>query len=119
MPGTSASTSGRIEASSSGSSVRAPVAPPVPKPGRTDSSSGRVKPSTKIGEVPCPVDQVVEEVQQPRVGVLDVLHEQDHRVGRRQPLEEDPPAGEELLLAELPPVAGERAPDSRARRVPT
>jgi len=49
------------------------------------------------GQVPGPVDQVVQEVQQAGVGVLGVLDQQHHRLGRGQPLEEQPPSREQLL----------------------
>ena len=47
-----------------------------------------------------PVDEVVEEVEQGRVGVLRVLDQQHHRADVGQSLEEQPPAGEQLLAAE-------------------
>jgi hypothetical protein len=80
-------------------------------------------------QVPHPVDQVVQEVQQAGVGVLRVLDQQDHRVLGRQPLEEQPPAGEQLLPgqgftavpgerhAEQPALAG--APQSPQKRSPS
>jgi hypothetical protein len=55
-------------------------------------------------QVPGPVDQVVQEVQQPGVGMLGVLDQQHHRVLGRQPLEEQPPPGEQLLPGQRDPV---------------
>ena len=50
---------------------------------------------------PAPLEDVVDEVEQPRVRVLEVLEQQDHggRVG--QPLEERPPGGEQLVGGDL------------------
>jgi hypothetical protein len=48
-------------------------------------------------DVARPVDQVVQKVEQTGVGVLRVLDEQHDRLHLGQPLEEQPPAGEELL----------------------
>ena len=55
-------------------------------------------------QVPGPVDQVVQEIQQSRIGVLGVLHQQHHRCTRRQPLEEQPPPREQLLPAQRAPA---------------
>ena len=44
-----------------------------------------------------PLEEVVDEVEQARVGEVEVLEDQDDRGGRRQPLEERPPGPEELL----------------------
>ena len=52
------------------------------------------------GQVLGPVDQVVQEVQQAAVGVLGVLDQQHDRRLSRQPLEEQPPPGEQLLSGE-------------------
>ena len=61
------------------------------------------------GQVARPVDQVVQEVQQPDVSVVRVLHQQHDRVHCRHPLEERPPAGEQLLPRQLTSrVVGER-----------
>ena len=48
--------------------------------------------------VPRPVEQVLDEVEQPRVGPLHVLEGEHGRVGLGQPLEEEPPGAEQLLL---------------------
>jgi hypothetical protein len=45
-------------------------------------------------QIPHPVDQIVQEIEQAHVGVLGVLHEQDHWVLGGEPLEEQPPPGE-------------------------
>ncbi len=47
---------------------------------------------------PRPVEQVLEEVEQTGVSPLDVLEDQDGRRLLGEPLEEDPPGGEEVLL---------------------
>ena len=56
------------------------------------------------GQVPHPVDQVVQEVQQPGVGVVGVLDQQHHRILGRQPLEEQPPPGEQFLPRQRLPL---------------
>jgi len=38
-------------------------------------------------QAPHPVGEIVREIQQPRIGVLGVLHQQYHRVHRGRPLE--------------------------------
>jgi hypothetical protein len=43
-----------------------------------------------------PLDEVVDEVQQPRVGPLDVLEDHHHGSGGRDALEEQPPAREQV-----------------------
>ena len=71
-------------------------------------------------QVPGPVDQVVQEVQQAGVGVLGVLDQQHHRLLGGQPLEEQPPAGEQLLPASGAPASPAGVtPSSRPSRVPT
>ena len=47
---------------------------------------------------PGPLEQVLEEVEQPGVRPLHVLEDEDDRVALGQPLEEDPPGREEVLL---------------------
>ena len=69
-------------------------AEPRPSPGR---SSGRANTSTIDRQVPGPVDEMIQEVQQARVGVLGVLDQQHHRATLREPLEEQPPPREQLL----------------------
>ena len=48
-------------------------------------------------QVAGPVDEMIQEVEQPGVGVLGVLDHQHHRVHRREALEEQPPPAEQLL----------------------
>ena len=71
---------------------------PVPNPGRVCSSSGRANDQHEDRQVAGPVDEVVEEVEQPGVRVLGVLDHEHDRLDRGHPLEEEPPAGEQLLL---------------------
>ena len=47
---------------------------------------------------------MIQEIQQPRVGALGVLHHQHHRALGGEPLEEQPPPGEQLLPAQRPPA---------------
>ena len=44
-----------------------------------------------------PLEQVLDEVEQARVGPLHVLEHEDGRVHVREPLEEEPPRGEEVV----------------------
>jgi hypothetical protein len=46
---------------------------------------------------------MIGKVQQANVGVLDILNQEHHRVLGRQPLEEQPPAGEQLLPGQWGP----------------
>ncbi len=45
-----------------------------------------------------PLEQVFEKVEQPRVGPLQILEHENRRRLLGQPLEQDPPGGEEVLL---------------------
>src|SRR6266851_5676322 len=47
---------------------------------------------------PRPVEQVFDEVEQARVGPLHVLEREHRRIRLGEPLEEEPPGGEEILL---------------------
>ena len=47
---------------------------------------------------PRPVEQVLDEVEQARVGPLHVLEGEHRRIALREALEEEPPRGEEILL---------------------
>ena len=47
---------------------------------------------------PRPVEQVLDEVEQARVGPLHVLEGEHRRIALREALEEEPPGGEEVLL---------------------
>ena len=49
------------------------------------------------GQVPGPVDEVVEKIEQPVVGVLGVLDQQHDRHLRGEALEEQAPAGEQFF----------------------
>ena len=51
-----------------------------------------------------PVEQILDEVEQPVVGPLQVLEQEDDRLARRHPLEEDPPGGEEILFVRCAPL---------------
>ncbi len=75
---------------------RRPVAPGTP----ARSRCGQLGPGENEdvqGDVTRPVGQVVEEVQQAGVGVLRVFDEEDDRRADGEPLEEQPPAGEQFL----------------------
>ena len=48
-------------------------------------------------DVPAPLEEVVDEVDQAAVRVMEVLEDHDDRGGRGEPLEERPPGREELL----------------------
>ena len=76
-PTTSPSTSVAMAASSSGSEADDAWSRRPPSVGRRASSSGRARASTKIG-ARAGAEQVVEEVQQPVVGVLRVVDHQHH-----------------------------------------
>ena len=120
IPGTRASTSavhrGRIQRVQG---QHAPVPPGAePRPGPAQLGPGEYQ--HVDGQIPGPVDQVIQEIQQPGVGVLGVLHQQHHRVLGREPLEEQPPPGEQLLPGQRGPVVAPAAtPSSRPSRVPT
>jgi hypothetical protein len=64
-----------------------------------------------MGTLRPPFEQVVDEVEQTRVGVVEVLEDHDHRGGGREPFEERAPGGQELLRAggrDLDPGQGEQ-----------
>ena len=82
---------------------RDPVAPGAePGPGLAQLGAGEHQ--HVDGQVPGPVDQMVQELQQPGVGVLGVLDQQHCRSLRSEALEEQPPPGEQLLPRQRPPV---------------
>ena len=60
------------------------------------------------GDVAAPLEQVVDEVEQARVGVVVVLEHHDHGRGRGEPLEERAPGAEQLLGAHARADAQER-----------
>ena len=74
------------------------------------TSSGRASDEHEERMAARPLEQVLEEVEQARVGPLHVLEDEDRRRLLGQPLEEDPPGREEVLL-----VAG--GPSSRPEQV--
>ncbi len=54
---------------------------------------------------------MIHKLQQPRVGILRVLDQQHHRLGHGEPLEEQPPPGEQLLPGQRDSrVGGHRHP---------
>jgi hypothetical protein len=57
---------------------------------------------------------VVQEVQQPGVGVLGFLDQQHHRLDRREPLEEQPPPGEQFLARQRRPAGAAEADTEQA-----
>ena len=62
---------------------------------------------------------MIQELQQPRVGVLGILHQQHHRILGRQPLEEQPPPGEQLLPRQgTPAVLSDRDAEQQAQPKP-
>ena len=71
----------------------APVRPPLEelRAGQGQDEDGRI---------PAPLEHLVDEVEQPGVGVVEVLEDHDHGTGGRQPLEERAPGAEELLRAD-------------------
>ena len=78
---------------------RDPVAPgPEPRPSLLQLGPGEDQ--HVDGQVLGPVDQVIQEVQQPAVGVLGVLDQQHHRRFRGEALEEQPPPREQFLPGE-------------------
>ena len=72
-------------------------------------------------QVADPVDEVLDEVEQPLVGVVQVLDEQQDRTPPGEGLEEPAPAGEQLALGEVGGVAGQAEqpgePDAHERAV--
>ena len=71
---------------------------PAPQLGRRSTSSGRAKGEDEDGVVARPVEQVLDEVQQRRVGPLHVLEGHDDWLDLGHALEEEPPGGEQVLL---------------------
>ena len=59
-------------------------------------------------DAPGPLEQVVDEVEQARVGVVEVLEDHHDRAARGEPLEERAPGPEELLRARRPTRAQQR-----------
>ena len=72
---------------------------PAPQSAFRSRSSGRDKRHDVDREGSAPFEEVVDEVDQPGVGEVEVLEDQDDRGGRREALEERPPGGEQLLGA--------------------
>ena len=67
-----------------------------------------------------PLEQVLDEVEQARVGPLHVLEHEDGRVRVREPLEEEPPGGEEVVALVRGLLLGdpEQAREHRLARTP-
>ena len=63
--------------------------------------------------VPAPVEQVLDELDEPRVGPVDVLEDQHQRALLGEPLEEAPPGREEILAVGRGPLV---RPSSCCRR---
>ena len=110
IPGTSASTSSSIDAASSGSRVSVLRLRPAPNPGRAWLQLGPGEHQHEDRQVPRPVDQVVEEVQQPASAYWASSISSTTGCVRGQPLEEQPPPREQLL----PRQRGRRRPPSKA-----
>ena len=70
---------------------------PAPQFGRFSSSSGTRQGHDVDRDGSAPLEEVVDEVEQARVGEVEVLEDQDDRGCRREPLEERPPGPEQLL----------------------
>ncbi len=51
-------------------------------------------------DVPAPLEQVIDEVEEPGVGMMQVFEDHDDRARGRKALEEGPPGAEELLRAD-------------------
>ena len=61
-----------------------------------------------------PVEQVLDEVEEARVGPLEILEDEHDRAARGEPLEEQPPGGEEVLaLLRLGVAQAEQLLESR------
>ena len=104
----SASTSSRVSPSESGGSASVVAKSLSLHFGRRSKSSGRVVATIRIGSVPRPPDEVLDEVQQSVIGPLDVLEDEYERAPPRNRLEVVPPCGERrppLIDARLLSVA--------------
>ena len=84
---------------------------PAPQSGRVSSSSGRARVTIRIGTFAAPLEQVVDEVEQARVGAVEVLEHQHHGARAGEPLEERAPRREQLRRA-----AGRRLADAEQRQ---
>ena len=71
-------------------------------------------------DVPAPLEKVVDEVEQARVGVVVILEDEHDRRRRGEALEERPPGGEELLRSSRsrPRPRGGRAGPARSSAAP-
>ena len=93
--------------------------PPGAEPGAGLAEFGPGEHQHIDGQVPGPVDEMVQEIQQAAVGMLGVLDQQRHRSLGGEPLEEQPPPREQLLPGQRPPAAPVNAiPSSRPSRAP-
>jgi hypothetical protein len=71
---------------------------PAPQLGRLFGELGSGERDDAEGVVPRPVQEVLEEVDQARVGPLHVLEDEDRRAAVGETLEQDAPRGEQVLL---------------------
>ena len=86
---------------------------PAPQSGRRSRSSGRASVTMRIGTLAGPLEQVVDEVEQARVGPVEVLEDQHDRCRSRDPLEERAPGAEQLLA---PPAGAVADAEQREQR---
>ena len=87
---------------------------PAPQFGRLSSSSGRASVTMVIGDVPAPLEHVVDEVEQALIGVVEVLEDHHHRVGLGEPLEERPPGREQAAAGRRRDSKPSRASSARS-----
>ena len=97
-PGTRPASSSRIASRVSGSRPRArKLRRPAPQSGRRSSRLRPGEGDDQDRDAATPLEQVVDEVEQARVGPLEVLEQEADRPGRGEPLEERPPCAEQLV----------------------
>ena len=89
---------------------------PAPQSGRRSRISGRRERDDEDRPAAAPLGHVVDEVERPLVGPVEVLeHEHDRALGR-DPLEERPPGGEQLLAGERRRPVDAEQDEQRATR---
>src|SRR5437667_10123135 len=98
-PGTSPPRSELIAAGGNGSRCsEAKLRLPAPQPGRFSANSGSRERQDEERVAARPLDEVLEEVEQPLVSPLHVFEDEHDRRLFGEPLEQDAPGGEEVLL---------------------
>ena len=91
---------------------------PAPQSGRRSRRSGRARVMTRSRVADRPLEEVVDELHEPRVGPLEVLEHEDGRALERDALEEGPPRREELLAAARRGVADAEERQERGLDLP-